>query len=84
MDKYENRGLELESGIAAFETKNFAHAFKLLHPLAEEDNLDAMYRMAIMLQNGLGCISSDENIKKAFNISLGLIVTFSFLRFVAG
>jgi len=67
LDKYENRGLELESGIAAFETKNFAHAFKLLHPLAEEDNLDAMYRMAIMLQNGLGCISSDENIKKAFN-----------------
>ena len=67
MDKYENRGLELESGIAAFETKNFAHAFKLLHPLAEEDNADAMYRMAIMLQNGLGCVSSDDNTKKALD-----------------
>ena len=66
MDKYENRDLKLESGIAAFETKNFAHAFKLLHPLAEENNSDAMYRMAIMLQNGLGCISSEENTKKAF------------------
>ena len=57
MDKYENRAMELESGIAAFETKNFAHAIKLLSPIAEEGNSEAMYRMAIMLQNGLGCIA---------------------------
>ena len=63
MDKFENRSMELESGIAAFETKNFAHAIKLLSPIAEEGNADAMYRMAIMLQNGLGCVA-DEN--KAF------------------
>ncbi len=63
MDKYENRAMELESGIAAFETKNFAHAIKLLSPIAEEGNADAMYRMAIMLQNGLGCVADE---KKAF------------------
>ena len=55
--------MELESGIAAFETKNFAHATKLLSPIAEEGNPDAMYRMAIMLQNGLGCLANED---KAF------------------
>ncbi len=60
MDPRENRAMELESGIAAFETKNFAHATKLLSPIAEEGNSDAMYRMAIMLQNGLGCLANEE------------------------
>jgi hypothetical protein len=64
MDKYENRAMELESGIAAFETKNFAHAIKLLSPIAEEGNNEALYRMAIMLQNGLGC---QINTEKAFD-----------------
>ena len=64
MDNRENRAMELESGIAAFETKNFAHATKLLSPIAEEGNADAMYRMAIMLQNGLGCLANEE---KAFD-----------------
>ena len=64
MDKYENRAMELESGIAAFETINFAHAIKLLSPIADEGNVEAMYRMAIMLQNGLGCQASTE---KAFS-----------------
>ena len=60
MDIRENRAMELESGIAAFETKNFAHATKLLSPIAEEGNPDAMYRMAIMLQNGLGCLANED------------------------
>ena len=64
MDLRENRAMELESGIAAFETKNFAHATKLLSPIAEEGNPDAMYRMAIMLQNGLGCLANED---KAFS-----------------
>ena len=64
MDLRENRAMELESGIAAFETKNFAHATKLLSPIAEEGNSDAMYRMAIMLQNGLGCLANED---KAFS-----------------
>ena len=63
MDMRENIAMELESGIAAFETKNFAHATKLLSPIAEEGNPDAMYRMAIMLQNGLGCLANED---KAF------------------
>jgi len=63
MDKFENRAMELESGIAAFETKNFKHAITLLSPIAEEGNADAMYRMAIMLQNGLGCVADEA---KAF------------------
>ena len=63
MDLRENRAMELESGIAAFETKNFAHATKLLSPIAEEGNVDALYRMAIMLQNGLGCLANEN---KAF------------------
>ena len=65
MDMRENRAMELESGIAAFETKNFAHATKLLSPIAEEGNPDAMYRMAIMLQNGLGCLANED---KAFDL----------------
>ena len=67
MDKYENRAMELESGIAAFETKNFAHAIKLLSPIADEGNVEALYRMAIMLQNGLGCIASTEKASKIGN-----------------
>ena len=67
MDKYENRAMELESGIAAFETKNFAHAIKLLSPIADEGNVDALYRMAIMLQNGLGCM---EDTDKAYEFML--------------
>ena len=63
MDLRENRAMELESGIAAFETKNFAHATKLLSPIAEEGNVDALYRMAIMLQNRLGCLANED---KAF------------------
>ena len=63
MDLRENRAMELESGIAAFETKNFAHATKLLSPIAEEGNVDALDRMAIMLQNGLGCLANED---KAF------------------
>ena len=43
MDLKENRAMELESGIAAFETKNFAHATKLLSPIAEEGNADVSH-----------------------------------------
>ena len=68
--------MELESGIAAFETKNFAHATKLLSPIAEEGNSDAMYRMAIMLQNGLGCLANEE---KAFEVKL-FISQYIFLQ----
>lgn len=46
--------MELGSGIAAFEAKNFSRATGLLSPLAEAGNPQAQYRVAIMAQNGLG------------------------------
>ncbi|MCK5092910.1 MAG: sel1 repeat family protein, partial [Gammaproteobacteria bacterium] len=51
----------LASGIAAFETKSFSTASRLLSPLAESGNPDAQFRMAIMCQNGLGMVKSDQN-----------------------
>lgn len=48
--------MELASGIAAFESKQFSRAAGLLAPLAEQGNVDAQYRMAIMAQNGLGML----------------------------
>ncbi len=50
----EQLDMELGSGIAAFESKHFASATKLLSGLAESGNPEAQYRMAIMAQNGLG------------------------------
>ncbi|MBK1717627.1 tetratricopeptide repeat protein [Thiocystis violacea] len=48
--------MELASGIAAFESKQFSRAVGLLSPLAERGDIDAQYRMAIMAQNGLGML----------------------------
>ncbi|MGQ9830008.1 MAG: tetratricopeptide repeat protein [Thermochromatium sp.] len=48
--------MDLISGIAAFESKQFSRAVGLLAPLAEQGNVEARYRMAIMAQNGLGMI----------------------------
>ena len=51
--------MNLASGIAAFEAKEFAKAFKFLSPLAETGNAQAQYRLAIMYQNGLGHVRND-------------------------
>ena len=51
--------MDLASGIAAFEAKNFAQAFPLLGPLAERGSADAQYRLAIMYQNGLGVVRNE-------------------------
>ncbi len=40
------------------------HTLQSYSPIAEEGNSDAMYRMAIMLQNGLGCLANED---KAFS-----------------
>jgi TPR repeat protein len=50
---------ELSSGIAAFEGKNFSRAATLLSPLAENGNMEAQYRMAIMAQGGLGMVVNE-------------------------
>ncbi len=51
--------INLMSGIAAFEAKNFTMAMRLLSPLADEGNADAQYRLAIMYQNGLGVVANE-------------------------
>jgi len=47
-------GIDLSSGIAAYESRIFGQAANLLSPLADIGNPEAQYRMAIMAQNGLG------------------------------
>jgi uncharacterized protein len=49
-------GIELASGVAAFEAKEFRRAMQLLSPLAELGLPAAQFRVAIMCQNGLGCV----------------------------
>ena len=50
--------MELASGIAAFEAKEFARAMQLLQPLAERGDPKAQYRVAIMAQVGLGMVKN--------------------------
>ena len=51
---------ELQSGISAFEAKDFTGAMRILSPLAEEGIAEAQYRMGMMFQNGLGRVKNDE------------------------
>jgi len=48
--------MELASGVAAFEAKEFARAMQLLLPLAERGDPQAQYRVAVMAQVGLGVV----------------------------
>jgi hypothetical protein len=50
--------MTLQSGIAAFETKQFVRAYQLLLPLAQQGHPQAQYRLAIMAQNGLGQVAN--------------------------
>jgi len=50
--------MELSSGIAAFEAKEFSRAMQLLMPLAESGEPQAQYRVAIMAQVGLGMVKN--------------------------
>jgi len=52
--------MELASGMAAFEAKEFNRAKQFLSPLAEDGNPDAQHRMAIMYQNGLGLVKDEQ------------------------
>lgn len=56
--------INLASGISAFESKQFSRAIQLLNPLAESGEAEALYRCAIMFQNGLGIT---RNEKRAFD-----------------
>ena len=50
----ENEDMDFASGMSAFEAKHFSTAMRFLSPLAEKGNNEAMHRVAIMYQNGLG------------------------------
>ncbi len=52
----DNADMDLASGIAAFEAKEFRRSLQLLQPLAEKGNAQAQYRLAIQYQAGLGVV----------------------------
>ncbi len=52
-------GFNLNSGISAFEAKDFTSALRLLSPLADEGIAEAQYRMGMMFQNGLGRVKNE-------------------------
>jgi hypothetical protein len=68
--------MELASGIAAFEARDFTTAVRMLGPLADAGNPEAQYRMAIMMQNGLGAVRNElqafRYMKAAAEAGLGL------------
>jgi len=53
----DDEAMQLSSGIAAFEAKEFRRAWQMLEPLSDQGMADAQYRCAIMIQNGLGVIA---------------------------
>ena len=60
---------DLSSGIAAFDTKNFAVAYQLLSPLVAKGEVEALFRVGMMQANGLGMVANQslglENLKLA-------------------
>lgn len=54
----EEQAMTMASGIHYFESREFARAMQFLNPFAKMGDPDAQYRVAIMLQNGLGVIKN--------------------------
>jgi len=54
----DNAEMNLASGIAAFEAKEFRRSLQLLQPLAESGNPEAQYRLAVQYQAGLGVVQN--------------------------
>jgi uncharacterized protein len=75
-DEPNSLDMDLASGIAAFESKQFSRAVGLLTPLADQGNVEAQYRLAIMAQNGLGMLHNPliaySYMKSAAKAGLGL------------
>ena len=55
----EEGDVDLASGIAAFEAKEFRRSMQLLQPLAERGEPEAQYRIAVQYQAGLGVVQND-------------------------
>ena len=60
MERNDDIEMALVSGISAFEAKQFSRAMGLLAPLAESGEVEAIYRCAVMCQNGLGTMVNQE------------------------
>lgn len=75
-EEISNQDMDLSSGIAAFESKQFSRAVGLLGPLAEAGDPEAQYRVAIMAQNGLGMLENPlqafKNMRAAAEAGLGV------------
>jgi len=56
--------MDLTSGMAAFEAKEFSKAKQFLSPFAQDGHAEAQHRMAIMYQNGLGLVKDDATALK--------------------
>jgi TPR repeat protein len=54
MPEFNDTTQDMASGMAAFEAKEFAQAWRLLKPFADTGDAQAQHRVAIMCQNGLG------------------------------
>lgn len=54
----DNADMDLASGIAAFEAKEFRRSLQLLQPLAQSGDPEAQYRLAIQYQAGLGIVKN--------------------------
>jgi len=63
--------MDLTSGIAAFEAREFARAGQILGPLAEGGDADAQFRLAIMCQNGLGRVKNEADAFKWMQVAAG-------------
>jgi hypothetical protein len=75
-DNDDGLNMDLASGVAAFESREFSRAAGLLGPLAEAGDPEARYRVAIMAQNGLGMVQNPllayKYMKSAAEAGLGL------------
>jgi TPR repeat protein len=75
-DNDDGPDMDLASGIAAFESREFGRAAGLLGPLADAGEPEARYRLAIMAQNGLGMVQNRplafEYMRSAAEAGMGL------------
>ena len=55
-----NDDMDLQSGLAAFEAKEFTRAIQLLSPLADKGNAEAQYRLGMMFHKGLCRVVNEE------------------------
>lgn len=63
---------DLNSGIGAYDSKNFSMAYQLLAPLAANDNAEAIWRIGMMQSFGLGMIENQKQGVESFQRAVDL------------